>query len=339
MKVRTRRFRNLSGTENFWPSFTDVISTIVLILFFIMLLTYIQNLLTGKNLETAKLNLEQAQLTLDAKNLEIEEAEKQLRLLEVDIEETKAQLEESKLQLILLSDEIEKQNQIILTKETELANKETLIAITLEQLENQKKIIAASNAELEKLRLKLQDIALLRISVLEKVKKSIEEKIGNSNDKGEPLVSIGDNANIIINESLFFDFAKAEIKPVGFPLLLQLSLAFEELLDDNEVKNYIDAIVIEGHTDSIGDPESNRKLSAERAYNVVNKLMEFNPSLENKYGEYFAASGYSEFRPIASNDTESGRQQNRRIEISVVIKDSNIQSIINDYLDETEIAN
>jgi len=60
-----------------------------------------------------------------------------------------------------------------------------------------------------------------------------------------------------------------------------------------------------------------------------------NSKLENKYGEYFSASAYSEFRPISTGTTEADYAKNRRIEISIVLKDSNIQNVINDYLNET----
>jgi chemotaxis protein MotB len=63
--------------------------------------------------------------------------------------------------------------------------------------------------------------------------------------------------------------------------------------------------------------------------------MASNPSLEIKYGKYFSASGYSEFRPIAEGTSEAARQRNRRIEISINIKDSNVQKIIDDYLSST----
>jgi chemotaxis protein MotB len=56
------------------------------------------------------------------------------------------------------------------------------------------------------------------------------------------------------------------------------------------------------------------------------------PSLENSYGEYFASSAYSEFRPVEQGKTEASFQQNRRIEISVVLKDAGIRSVIDEYM-------
>ena len=61
-------------------------------------------------------------------------------------------------------------------------------------------------------------------------------------------------------------------------------------------------------------------------------MLNSNVNLETRYGEYFAASAYSEFRPIAEGENEEAYSQNRRIEISVILKDSNVQNIIDEYL-------
>lgn len=68
--------------------------------------------------------------------------------------------------------------------------------------------------------------------------------------------------------------------------------------------------VIEGHSDDVGDIESNRKLSQQRADSVVDYLVtdfKIDPSR-------LAAVGYGESRPIADNSTREGKQANRRIE-------------------------
>jgi chemotaxis protein MotB len=304
MKIRKRYFRKDKESFNFWPSFTDVMSTIVLVLFFLMLMAYIQNIVTGKNLEFAKKEVSDKQKALDAYQLQISEAEGMLRLLEQEVDATRAEVEKGQLELKLSEREIEKQRQII----------------------------ADSNEELGNLRTKLEDIAVLRVDVLKKVKESIEKEIGAVNEYGEELVTIGENANIVINESVVFDFGSYEIKEEGKKLLNQFAIAFEKILGDSNVRHNIDTISIDGHADHIGPSSENTGLSSKRAYTVLNYLMQSNPSLEDKYGQYFAASGFSEFRPIDSGDSEEARQKNRRIEISINIKDSNVQKIITEYL-------
>ncbi|SMP37846.1 OmpA family protein [Anoxynatronum buryatiense] len=307
MKIRRRNFKNGMETENFWPSFTDLISTIALVLFFLMLLAYLQNIISGKNLEFAQRQVIDTQRRLEEANAEISQAEKNLRLLMDRIEEVKAEVEEGEIALTLSE----------------------------RQIDEQRQIIAESNRELGELRTRLTGIALLRLEVLERVKDSIESELGRTNEAGQELVTIADNGNIVINEGLVFAYNSYAIKPEGRALLNQLAAAFERVLDDTATRANIDAISIQGHTDSTGSAAYNRDLSTKRATAVVTHMMDNNPNLERKYGDYFAASGYSEFRPIASNQTETGRARNRRIEIAIILKDDQLRNIIDDYLEDS----
>jgi outer membrane protein OmpA-like peptidoglycan-associated protein len=72
-------------------------------------------------------------------------------------------------------------------------------------------------------------------------------------------------------------------------------------------------IIIEGHTDSVGDAESNQRLSEARAQAVKGQLM---TELALPAGRLLAL-GYGESRPVASNDSGAGRRQNRRIDIVI----------------------
>jgi len=73
-------------------------------------------------------------------------------------------------------------------------------------------------------------------------------------------------------------------------------------------------IVVEGHTDSRGGDDFNQKLSRRRAENVAKVLVE-------KYGvpaSRISAKGFGESQPVSSNDTADGREQNRRVVISIM---------------------
>lgn len=73
-------------------------------------------------------------------------------------------------------------------------------------------------------------------------------------------------------------------------------------------------ILVAGHTDNVGNPDSNLKLSTGRAEAVRNWLIEASgiPATQ------FAIQGYGDTRPLADNDTETGRAKNRRVEITLV---------------------
>jgi outer membrane protein OmpA-like peptidoglycan-associated protein len=71
-------------------------------------------------------------------------------------------------------------------------------------------------------------------------------------------------------------------------------------------------LIVEGHTDDVGDDSYNQELSEERAREVREYLLS-----QRILPERVISRGFGESRPIASNDTKEGRQQNRRVEIVI----------------------
>ena len=74
-------------------------------------------------------------------------------------------------------------------------------------------------------------------------------------------------------------------------------------------------VVVEGHTDSVGDDEVNLQLSQHRAQSVLNYL-----SSNGIQTDRLTATGFGESSPIAANNSAEGRAQNRRIEFTVTRK-------------------
>jgi OOP family OmpA-OmpF porin len=107
-----------------------------------------------------------------------------------------------------------------------------------------------------------------------------------------------------ILNNIFFDFGQSII----------LKSSFEEL---NNLTNYLllhpeFSITITGHTDNIGDDVYNKQLSEDRATAVVNYLKQ-----QGIDQTRMTAIGKGSKEPIVSNDTEQGRERNRRIEITI----------------------
>ena len=108
-------------------------------------------------------------------------------------------------------------------------------------------------------------------------------------------------------KNIFFDSRESTIRKESTPELERLV----ELLKSNpSIK-----IEISGHTDNIGAEDYNKNLSEERAKAVVDYLIK--KSVDTARLEY-AGLGYS--KPISSNETEEGRQLNRRTEFKVISK-------------------
>ncbi len=103
---------------------------------------------------------------------------------------------------------------------------------------------------------------------------------------------------------VLFDTGKYTLRPVAREKLAKISgivLAYPDL-----------KLAIEGNTDSVGSDAMNQTLSEKRAGAVMDYLAK-----ENIPAASMTSQGFGKTRPVASNDTAEGRQQNRRVELVV----------------------
>lgn len=115
----------------------------------------------------------------------------------------------------------------------------------------------------------------------------------------------GDVIKLNLPDGVTFDFAKYDLKPQFFPALNTIA---------STLKEYNQTIVeVSGHTDSIGSDAANQVLSERRANAVSSYLMG-----QGVVRERFEVVGMGERYPVASNDTDSGRALNRRVEIRLL---------------------
>lgn len=109
----------------------------------------------------------------------------------------------------------------------------------------------------------------------------------------------------VMQDALLFDIGKSELRPEASAALDRLAQVLR--------KNTTLRFEIAGHTDHVGDDKNNQLLSEARAKTVYDALL-----ARSVEPAQLAWSGYGETRPGASNDTEEGRQKNRRVECRVV---------------------
>ena len=326
--------KTAEGEQGFWPSYADMMSALALILFFLMLLSYIQNLITGNDLQNTQEVLEDTRLQLSATLLEVEDAEAllseaqgKLLLVSKDLEDAQLTLHNQQEEITQYARRIDQYARDLDAYAEEISGQEETIARQQELIDRQEDYLAAADSELREMRSQMQTIAVFRLSILEQIRESIVDVMGDATK-----VSIGENGSIILSEGVLFDLGSSEIKPDSRPVLDQLVQVFSKFLSDEENAKYVDSIVISGHTDSIGTAESNRVLSTDRANSVLNYLLSANRGELNEYAQYFCAAGYGLTRPVESNDTEAGRAANRRIEISIILKDESVLKIVEQYL-------
>lgn len=138
--------------------------------------------------------------------------------------------------------------------------------------------------------------------------------IGNYMDKqaaeierdieGAKVERVGEGIKITFNSGILFDVNRAYLKDYSRTELTKLATILNKYDDTN--------ILLAGYTDSTGSEEYNVQLSQSRAQSVADYLV-----IQNVNSERFSVYGHGESDPVAANDTEIGRAQNRRVEVAI----------------------
>ena len=122
---------------------------------------------------------------------------------------------------------------------------------------------------------------------------------------GVDVVRKGDNITLNMPGNVTFDFDSASVKPQFMPVLDNVA---------NTLTQYNQTVIeVAGHTDSVGSDQYNQALSQRRANAVASYL-----GSHGVMSQRMITVGAGETHPIASNDTEAGRSENRRVEITLV---------------------
>ena len=154
---------------------------------------------------------------------------------------------------------------------------------------------AAAAAEADRLRLANQQSEAEKGQLRERLKQQFAAILETRETARGLIVNISD---------VLFDFNKYTLKPGAREKLAKVSGI---LLEYPGLK-----IQLEGHTDSIGTDDYNMTLSQQRAGAVQDYLVQQGVSAAN-----LSAVGLGKANPVATNDTDAGRQQNRRVEMVV----------------------
>jgi outer membrane protein OmpA-like peptidoglycan-associated protein len=119
---------------------------------------------------------------------------------------------------------------------------------------------------------------------------------------GVSVTRQGDNIVLNMPGNITFRTGSADLNADFYKVLDGVGMVVEEY--DKTL------IVVEGHTDSVGSDDSNQSLSERRAVSVGQYLMS-----KGVNNQRVLTAGFGEARPVASNDDDAGRSQNRRVEV------------------------
>jgi len=336
--ARARRGR---FTANYWPGFVDMLSTLLLVVTFLMALFMLSNFVvtqatSGKDTMLSRLNRQLSELT-------------ELLALERSKKES-AQDELSALQATL--GEKDKENQRLTGLLGEAGGKtqgaEERAAAFGTQLDTQKKI---TNDALAKVEMLNQQLAALRLQ-LTSLQEALDASEAKNKESQAKIADLGQRLNLalakkvqelaryrsdffgklkealgdrpdfqvvgdrfVFPSDVLFDSGSAELRPEALAQLDKLANALKEV--ETKIPPDIAWVMrVDGHTDihPIATPEfpSNWELSSARAISVVRYLMQNGIS-----PDHLVAAGFGEFQPIDPGTSDEAFRKNRRIELKL----------------------
>jgi outer membrane protein OmpA-like peptidoglycan-associated protein len=121
---------------------------------------------------------------------------------------------------------------------------------------------------------------------------------------GAVVERVGEGITVTFASGLLYDFDSDAILPVAAQNLQNLATSLKKYPNTD--------LLIVGHTDALGSTQYNQDLSTRRANSASAYLAQQGVSASR-----LQPTGRGELEPLASNDTEAGRQKNRRIEVAI----------------------
>ncbi|MBL7782756.1 MAG: OmpA family protein [Saprospiraceae bacterium] len=135
---------------------------------------------------------------------------------------------------------------------------------------------------------------------MDKQKRELEQELG----KSATVERVGEGLKVTFDSGLLFAVNSSKLTSDMKTQLRDFAATLNEYDDTN--------ILIDGHTDSTGSDAYNMELSEDRADAVHDYLTSVGVKRSR-----LGIRGFGETQPVASNDTDAGRQQNRRVEVSI----------------------
>jgi len=134
---------------------------------------------------------------------------------------------------------------------------------------------------------------------------------------GVTIQRVEEGIAVSFDSGILFDFDSSVLRPEARENLRKLAQIMSE---DDETE-----LMIVGHTDSVGNENYNMRLSLRRAESAANYMISQGLSERR-----VSVEGRGEYEPIATNETDAGRQENRRVEVAIFASPEHIERLETD---------
>lgn len=324
-----RSTHSKNSDQNFWVSYADLMAGLLFVFILVLGAIVVKYIFIQNDLIAQKKSLERSHEELEQKKRDIFLANSENSHFKQLIDDANASLTKLQMQLAFSLEEIENLKNSLQTttleldeSKAELLTSQTKINELNTSLSTQIQTHQALVSDLNITKARIQNLTGIRLKVIQELK----NKMGNS-------IHIDQNSGAIrLPSSVLFDVGSYEIKPEAKKKLQEtLEPYFAILLKDPNIRENLDKIIIEGHTDSDGSYVHNLDLSQKRALAVMAFIYSWDEKQNSLLQHYLSAQGRSYSDHILKNGVED-KEASRRIEIKFSISNKKAIEEIEGFL-------
>ena len=362
-----------SEDTNFWLSYADLMAGLLFVFILLIGAIVVKSTLLKNSLDSKENSLEHSLEMLLLRDTEVQKLKKLLADRMRELQESEETLLITKDSLELKTEEIINLNNILLSQNTkiddfngkivlmqnllnesnstissqnkklqdyedkvlilsnELTDKRDTLALKdhelldlLRALEEKKTRYDILVAKLQEQKAKIKRLTGVKIKVIAELKESLGDKVEIDSQSG----------SLRLSSNILFDKGSAKLKESSKKELKKVFINYIGALTSNSnIRDQLDRIVIEGHTDSDGKYLFNLNLSQKRAYAVMNYLLTLNFTKQNNIKPLLVASGRSFLDTIYDEKGLEDKDASRRIEIKFRLKNDDAMNEIERILD------
>lgn len=290
-RMYNKKQRRRGSDGSFWLSFSDLMSTLVMIFILILFYSMFQYFemyeikeaelarqqfdlnTANEQLATEQEKLTEAEQQLIAQQIKLQAAEKGLTETEAILEQQKTELDsanalltQKEAELTALSDQLTAQQAELDAQQVQLTTQQQQLTAAQQQLNTQQMQITTQQMQLDTQQQQLEQLVGLRTKIIV----DLSEALKANNIKAEVDPSTG---AIALESDVMFDTAKADLSAAGKRSINAFLPVYLDVLLSEEYRPYVSEIIIEGHTDSEGGYVLNLALSQHRAYAVASYVL------------------------------------------------------------------
>ena len=285
--------RRRGGDGSHWLSFSDLMSSLVMIIILVMFYIIYQyfNLAETNQamLEEKQAQLEIQQTQLNTAQSELENKESELQSAQLRLDEKESELQTAQTQLSAKQTEVDE-------KETALQTAQAALDEAQAALDQQQAQLDAQQTQLDEQQTQLEQLVGLKTRLISSLSSAL--KAGSISASVDPT-----NGSIALESDVLFESGEYELTERGKQFVDQFLPVYLNVLFSDEYKGYVSEIIIEGHTDSDGSFLTNLELSQQRALAVATYVL-------GSECQAISADMKNELRPVV---TVNGRSYSDRI--------------------------